>query len=60
MIPSNTDILIYPYNSQEFVEAVNNAGENASLFEVQTKDGHIGGLTDILKAGERIKSFLAD
>lgn len=60
MISCNTNILIYPYNSQEFLEAFNKAGGSASLFELQSKDSHIGGLTDILKAGEKIKSFLAE
>ncbi len=58
MVPASTDILIYPYNSQEFVEALSKAGGKASLFEIQTKEGHIGGITDIQKAGDRIKFFL--
>ncbi len=60
MIPCDTGILIYPYNSQEFVEALNKAGGKASLFEIQTKEGHIGGITEIMKAGERIRSFLTE
>jgi homoserine O-acetyltransferase len=60
MVPCDTDILIYPHYSQEFVEALNKAGGKASLFEIQTKDGHIGGLTEIMKAGERIRSFLTE
>jgi homoserine O-acetyltransferase len=60
MVPSSTDILIYSYNSRDFVEALNKAGGNASLFEIPTWEGHIGGLTDIQKAGIKIKSFLAE
>ncbi len=60
MVPSSTDILIYSYNSRDFVEALNKAGGNASLFEIPTWEGHIGGLTDIQKAGVKIKSFLAE
>jgi homoserine O-acetyltransferase/O-succinyltransferase len=58
LIPSQTDTLIYPYNSREFAEALNKAGGNATLFELPTWEGHIGGLTDIMKAGTTIKSFL--
>jgi homoserine O-acetyltransferase len=60
MVPSSTDILIYSYNSRDFVEALKKAGGNASLFEIPTWEGHIGGLTDIQKAGIKIKSFLAE
>ena len=60
LIPSQTDILIFPYNSREFAEALNKAGGNASFFELPTWEGHIGGLTDIIKAGTTIKSFLAE
>lgn len=60
MIPCNTDILIYPHNAKEFVEALNKVGGKAFLFEIQTKEGHIGGITEISKAGERIKAFLAE
>ena len=60
MIPSNTDILIYPHNAKEFVDALNKMGGQASLFEIQTKEGHIGGITEITKAGEKIKAFLAE
>ena len=58
LIPSGTDILIYPYNSREFAESLNKAGGSASLFELPTLEGHIGGITDIIKAGTTIKSFL--
>ena len=58
LIPSQTDTLIYPYNSREFAEALNKAGGSAILFELPTWEGHIGGLTDIMKAGTTIKSFL--
>lgn len=60
LVPSQTDILIYPYNSREFAEALNKAGGNASFFEIPTWEGHIGGLIDILKAGTTIKSFLGE
>ncbi len=60
MIPCNTDILIFPHNAKEFVDALNNVGGKALLFEIQTKEGHIGGITEITKAGERIKAFLAE
>jgi homoserine O-acetyltransferase len=60
MIPCNTDILIYPHNAKEFVDALNKMGGKASLFEIQTKEGHIGGITEITKAGEKIKAFLAE
>lgn len=60
MIPCNTDILIYPHNAKEFVEALNKVGGKAFLFEIQTKEGHIGGITEIMKAGERIRTFLAE
>ena len=60
MIPCNTDILIYPHNAKEFVEALNKVGGKASLFEIQTKEGHIGGITEIAKAGERIRAFWAE
>lgn len=60
MIPADTDILIYPYNSKEFVDALNKAGGNASYFEIQSLQGHLGGILDITKAGERIKSFLKE
>jgi homoserine O-acetyltransferase/O-succinyltransferase len=60
MIPSGTDILIYPYNSRQFVEALNKTGGNASLFEIPSWEGHLGGLSaDILKATIEIKAFLA-
>ncbi len=42
------------------VEALNKIGGKAFLFEIQTKEGHIGGITEITKAGERIGAFLAD
>lgn len=58
LIPSSSDILIYPYNSREFAEALNKAGGKASVFELPSFEGHIGGLTDIMKAGTTIKSFL--
>ncbi|HUH64916.1 MAG TPA: homoserine O-acetyltransferase [Syntrophales bacterium] len=57
-LPSKTDILIYPYNSAEFAEALNKAGGDASLFEIPTFEGHIGGISDIQKAGSTIKAFL--
>jgi len=60
MIPSGTDVLIYPYYSRELTEALNKAGGSASLFELPSLEGHIGGLTDIVKAQARIKSFLAE
>jgi len=60
MVPSSTDVLIYPYYSREFTEALNKAGGSASLFELPSLEGHIGGLTDIVKAEARIKSFLAE
>jgi len=46
------------YNSREFAEALNKAGGKASVFELPSFEGHIGGLTDIMKAGTTIKSFL--
>jgi homoserine O-acetyltransferase len=58
LIPSNTDVLIYPYNSRQFAEALNKAGGSASFFELPSWEGHIGGLVDIIKAGTTIKSFL--
>lgn len=60
MIPCNTDILIYPHNAKEFVDSLNKVGGKASLFEIQTREGHIGGITEIAKAGERIRAFLAE
>lgn len=60
MVPSSTDVLIYPYYSREFTEALNKAGGSASLFELPSLEGHIGGLTDIVKADARIKSFLSE
>ncbi|MGZ6250403.1 MAG: E22 family MetX-like putative esterase, partial [Syntrophales bacterium] len=60
MVPSSTDVLIYPYYSQEFTGALNKAGGSASLFELPSLEGHIGGLTDIVKADARIKSFLTE
>jgi homoserine O-acetyltransferase len=60
MIPCNTDILIYPHNAKEFVDALNKMGGKASLFEIQTKEGHIGGIIEITKAGDRIKAFMAE
>jgi hypothetical protein len=52
--------LIYPYNSRQFVEALNKTGGNASLFEIPSWEGHLGGLSaDILKATIEIKAFLA-
>ncbi|HMK51507.1 MAG TPA: homoserine O-acetyltransferase [Thermodesulfobacteriota bacterium] len=60
MVPCNTDILIYPHNAKEFVDALNKVGGKASLFEIQTREGHIGGITEITKAGERIGAFLTE
>lgn len=60
MIPSQTDVLIYPHYSREFVDDLNKAGGNGSLFELPTNEGHIGGILDIAKAGDRIRSFLSE
>jgi len=60
MVPSQTDILVYPYNVRQFVEAVNKAGGRASVFEIPSWEGHMGGIAaDILKAEIDIRAFLA-
>ena len=59
MIPSRTDVLIYPYNSTEFVSALNKAGGQGSVYELPSLEGHIGGITEIAKAESKIKEFLA-
>ena len=58
MIPSSTDILIYAYNSSEFVPALNKSGGQGALYELPTMEGHIGGITEIAKAESKIKEFL--
>ena len=60
MIPSSTDVLIYPYYSREFVEDLNRAGGSALLYELPSTEGHLGGLLDIRKAGATIRAFLVE
>lgn len=60
MIPADTDILLPPYQSQEFVEALQKLGKDARLFEIKTKQGHVGGLLEITKAADMIVKFLEE
>lgn len=60
MVPVSTDILIPPYHSRQFVEAVNKAGGKASVFEIPSWQGHTGSiLGDMAKVEIEIRAFLA-
>lgn len=60
MISADTDILLPPYQSMEFVEALKKCGKDARYFEIKTKQGHVGGLIEISKASDMIIKFLEE
>lgn len=58
-IPSRSDLLFPPFLSQRAAEKFRAAGKQAEVFVLESESGHLAGLSDIAKAGEAIRRFLA-
>lgn len=58
VIQARTDLLFTPADAYATVEKLKANGTHAEYKELDTSGGHLGGITDIAKEGELIRSFL--
>ena len=59
MIGADTDMLFPPSQIKAYLEPMTNAGLSASYFEINTGNGHLGGILDIAQAQEVISKFMS-
>ncbi len=58
-IPAQSDKLLFPEYSIVMVDTLRAHGVSADLFIINGDGGHLDGVTDIAKAGDVIRAFLA-
>ncbi len=58
-IPASSDRLLFPEYTTTMLDALKKHGVTTELFVIQGDGGHLDGVTDIAKAGDAIRAFLA-
>jgi homoserine O-acetyltransferase len=58
-IPAESDRLLFPEYTTTMLDVLKKHGVHTELFVIPGDGGHLDGVTDIAKAGETIRAFLA-
>ena len=57
-LPASSDLLLFPDYSKKAVELLRKQGNIAEYAEIPGDGGHLDGVTDVAKVGEKIREFL--
>jgi homoserine O-acetyltransferase/O-succinyltransferase len=58
-LPASSDLLLFPDYSKKAVAMLKEQGNAAEYAEIPGDGGHLDGVTDIAKVGDKIKAFLS-
>ena len=57
-LPAKSDLLLFPEYSRQAVELLKKQGNVVEYAEIPGDGGHLDGVTDVAKVGDKIKAFL--